>query len=483
MVALGLLLVLVLLMRPALHLLFTANRDVDERTPPPPGTIDDASRLNRTAVAEVWPVPPTSGAERELAAVLERARELGLPVSIAGARHSMGGHTFYPGGLVVDMRPHVAMELDESRDILRVQSGALWSDVIPYLDARGRSVAVMQSNNSFSVGGSLSVNCHGWQFDRGPIASTVESLRLMQADGSIVRCARTENAELFSLVLGGYGLFGIILDVELRVVENERYRLEQHVVPLAQSLATFDRRVDGEPDVRMVYARLCIVPDRLFDEVIISAFFMEAGEVPELSGRGLPDLRRAMFRGSVGSDYGKHLRWSAETEIEPLLTDKSFSRNQLLNEGVAVFENRTEGSTDVLHEYFVPRTGVVAFVKAMREIIPAHDADLLNVTVRSVNRDEDTFLRYADQRMIAFVMLFTQARTEAGEADMRTMTRGLIEAAIAAGGRHYLPYRLHATRDQFHRAYPQARRFFELKRHYDPNELFRNGFYRTYGAE
>src|SRR5437660_314829 len=86
----------------------------------------------------------------------------------------------------------------------------LWH-IIPYLDRRRHSVAVMQSDNTFSVGGSLSVNCHGWQFGRPPIASTVESLRLMQADGSIVRCSRTENPELFSLVLGGYGLFGIIL--------------------------------------------------------------------------------------------------------------------------------------------------------------------------------------------------------------------------------------------------------------------------------
>jgi FAD/FMN-containing dehydrogenase len=44
-----------------------------------------------------------------------------------------------------------------------------------------------------------------------------------------------------------------------------------------------------------------------------------------------------------------------------------------------------------------------------------------------------------------------------------------------------LPYRLHATREQFAQAYPQAREFFELKRKYDPDELFDNAFYNTYG--
>src|SRR5207247_2233540 len=141
-------------------------------------------------------------------------------------RNSMGGHTIRPGGIVIDMLPFRKMELDEENGMLHVQAGARWKDILPYLDQRGRSVAVMQSDNTFSVGGSLSVNCHGWQFGRPPISSTVENFRLMKADGSIVRCSRAENQELFSLVLGGYGLFGIILDVDLRVVPNERYRLE-----------------------------------------------------------------------------------------------------------------------------------------------------------------------------------------------------------------------------------------------------------------
>jgi hypothetical protein len=45
-----------------------------------------------------------------------------------------------------------------------------------------------------------------------------------------------------------------------------------------------------------------------------------------------------------------------------------------------------------------------------------------------------------------------------------------------------LPYRLHATPEQFRRAYPQAEEFFALKRKYDPEELFQNQFYRKYGV-
>ena len=469
--------------KPLIHLFYTMSQDAKQIEDLPPGYVDDASRLNQTKVAEVWQVPvDTDGPEGQIAQLLTWARAEGRRVAVAGARHSMGGHTIYPGGIVINMLSWNRMELDEGRNLLKVQAGAIWKDVIAYLDKRGRSVQVMQSNNSFSVGGSISVNCHGWQYNRPPIASTVESFRLMQADGKVVRCSRTENRELFSLALGGYGLFGIILDVELRVTANERYRLEQHVVPVDDALATFDAKLKGRPDVQMIYARMNIVPHTFLEDVIINAFFRDpGGEIPTLADPGMAELRRAVFRGSAESDYGKELRWSAETRLQPLLVGKVFSRNQLLNEGVEVFQNRSADSTDILHEYFVPRHSVGGFVEAMRRIIPQHGANLLNVTVRAVNEDKDTFLRYADQSMLAFVLLFVQERTSAGERRMQAITRDLIDAAIQHEGRYYLPYRLHATREQFYRAYPQARVFFDRKREYDPEGLFQNQFYIKYG--
>jgi FAD/FMN-containing dehydrogenase len=171
--------------------------------------VDDASRLNNTHVAEVWSIPADRGAaEGQLRELLRRAASEQLKVAIGGARHSMGGHTIYPDGIVLNMLPFKHTDLDADRRILTVGAGARWSEVIPYLDPRGFSVAIMQSNNDFSIGGSISVNCHGWQHNRPPIASTVQSLRLMKADGTVVRCSRDENAELFSLVLGVMGFSG-----------------------------------------------------------------------------------------------------------------------------------------------------------------------------------------------------------------------------------------------------------------------------------
>jgi len=475
-----------LVARPAGHLALTAWRDRDTRRHPPPGYREDASRLDPVRVAEVVPIaadPPA--AERQLAALVERARRERRPIAIAGARHSMGGHTVYPDGIVLDMTPFRAMSLDPSARLLHVQAGARWSEVLPFLNAQGLSVSVMQSNSSFTVGGTASVNAHGWQLDHAPFASTVESFRLLLADGHVVRCSRSENPELFSLALGGYGLFGVILDLDLRVVPNALYRLEALVTQSDGYPALFAARTGDGADVGMAYGRLSIARRGFLAESILALFHRVPTREAVRSRLEYPELfgfARLVFRGSVGSEYGKELRWDAEKLFGRVLSGRQTSRNELLSEPVEVNENRMEDTTDILHEYFVPRGSFVPFVGRVREIVPRYRADLLNITIRDVREDKDTFLRYADRDVFGLVMLFNQARTGAGERDMEALTRELVDSAVALGGRPYLPYRRHATAAQLAAAYPQASAFFARKRRYDPDEVFQNAFYAAYGT-
>jgi FAD/FMN-containing dehydrogenase len=462
---------------------FSLLTDRDTRVPLPEGELSDAGHQNPVQVS-VQHIHAPATLEKQLRELLQLARKDDLAISIGGARHSMGGHTLYPGGISIDMSGLNQMELLDG-DTLRVGSGARWKEVIEYLNAHDKSVGIMQSNNSFSVGGSISVNCHGWQFGRPPICDTVEGFRLMKADGAVVYCSREEHQELFSLVLGGYGLFGIILEVDLQVVPNKKYRVVQHVVSSVEAINLFDEEVAGKPDVAMAYGRMRVDAENFLDEMTISILYRDADgptHQGDVQPAGLRRLRRHLFRGSIGNNYGKKLRWWAETKLQPLVQRDEIWRNDLMSEAVEVFENRKGNAVDILHEYFIPREGVDAFSIALRQIIPEEEADLLNVTIRHIEPDNDTFLRYADQQMFAFVMLFHQERDQAGDDKMAELTRRLIDAALAVQGRYYLPYRLHATPAQFEAAYPQARTFFELKRKYDPSEIFRNQFYEKYGT-
>lgn len=482
-IILALIIILILLIaRPIGYITYNWFKDIPADSTLKKGYANDASHLNETIIDSIVKVaadPET--AIKQLAALVQTAVAASQKISIAGAQHSMGGHTIYPNGLLIDMKSFNWMKLDSVHNILTVGSGALWSSIIPYLDSYGKSVAVMQSNNSFSVGGSISVNCHGWQPNSSPIASTVESFRLLDAKGAIVTCSRKENQELFSLVLGGYGLFGIVLDVQLRVVDNRMYRLEQYVIKSDEYIKKYDELVNQQLNIGMVYGRININPDHFMEEAMLSVFTIDKdAAIAPLKKAGFAGLRRSVFRGSANSNYGKNLRWKMEKLSAHVISGKSFARNQLLNEGVETFQNTDPAYTDILHEYFIPKDSVVHFIKVLGGILPKYKADLLNITLRNVKEDKDTYMRYARKEVFGFVMLYNQPRTTEGEQEMEKLTRQLINEAIQLGGSYYLPYRLHATKEQMRSAYPMTDSFFGLKKKYDPNELFQNQFYKAY---
>lgn len=471
--------------RPAVFLSLVWLHDgATPRTMPRVGT-NDASRLNETKPAEVLAVSQNpSEAEQQIVELVRRANREGRKIAVAGAQHSMGGHTLYPGGLALDMRSFNRMSLDETNSLLTVGAGARWHEIIPFLDARGYAVKIMQTNNDFSVGGSLSVNCHGWQNDMPPICSTVESFRIVTANGEIVRCSRTENRELFSLVLGGYGLFGVMLDVQLHVVPNDYYQAAAQMVAPEDYVRVYHQLTRGQSDVGMAYGRISVAPDSFFREASVTLLRRRATNLP--SKNTLVDekpslLKRLVFRGGVDSEYGKNLRWSLEKRVGET-GGKLLSRNQVMNEPSNLYATRDEATTDILHEYFIPAPHFAEFVTKARPVFLKYHPELLNVTIRNIEPDTDTFLRYAPEEMFGLVLLFHQRRDAAAEEHMHALTRELIDVALSCQGRYYLPYRPHATVEQFLRAYPQAKEFFALKQHYDPNGVFQNEFFLNYGA-
>lgn len=474
--------VLVLIARPVSFLTYTYYKDKKAGKVERAGYTNDASNLNATKIGALVKVPEkVDEAITQIAQLIKQAKVQGTKISIAGAQHSMGGHTIYPDGIVLDMKRFRYMKFDRLSNTLLVGSGALWSEIIPYLDTYKKSVAVMQSNNSFSVGGSISVNCHGWQPNSPPIASTVVSFRLINANGEIVNCSRNENWDLFSLVLGGYGLFGVILDVRLSVLDNKMYKAQQYIIKSSDYIKEFDRLTKGNTDIGMVYGRININPDHFMEEAILATFIIEnKATFKPLQKGSYASIRRTVFRGSANSSYGKNLRWKAEKLITSQISGKLFSRNQLLNEGVEVFQNTDTAYTDILHEYFIPKDSVIPFINKLKSIIPTYKVDLLNITIRNVKKDDDTFLRYANEEVFGFVMLFNQATDQHAETEMKSLTQELINVAISLKGTYYLPYRLHATKEQLYKAYPQASEFFLLKKKYDSTEVFKNKFYETY---
>lgn len=448
--------------------------------------LDDASRLNATPISRQAILTASGDGKlvRELRAALGEAATEGRPIAFGGARHSMGGQSLPRNGIAAAFAA-AAVEPDTARRVYRASAGARWRDVIRVLDPLGFSPAVTQSNHDFSIGGTLSVNAHGWPVPFGPFGATIRRFRIMLADGSVMTCSNSENTELFRLAVGGYGLFGIVIDADLAMVDNSLLTPVSELMKADAFAQRFVARA-ADPSLRMLYGRLSVAGAGFLQQALLVGY-TPAPQPPDRlpppkKSSAYAFVSREIFRGQIGSERGKRVRWMAETRLMPKVGQVALTRNTLLNEPVAALADRDSGRTDILHEYFVATDRLDDFLAACRAIIPSHRQDLLNVTLRYVDADSTSVLAYASEPRIAAVMLFVQKRTAEADDDMRAMTVKLIDRVLALGGSYYLPYRLHATREQMRIAYPRVDEFAAAKRRYDPQLRFRNALWDTYLA-
>lgn len=439
--------------------------------------VNDVTRLNPVPV---WAVAtPTSVAD-----VQDALRRADGPVSVGGGHFSMGGQTASPGSLHLDMRRMnrvLAFHPQERR--IRVEAGVRWCDLQRFVDPHDLSVKIMQTYANFTVGGSLSVNVHGRYVGLGPLVLSVANLRLVLADGAVVDASPTENAELFYGGIGGYGGLGVIVEAELRLDENVRVQRESACMPSSAYWAWFRDNVRGRDDA--IFHNADLYPPHYRQARAVT--WRRTRKAVTVAQRLQPvrrhfPLQRYFLWAFTESPGGK---WRREHLLEPLLylSKPVHWRNYEAGYDVAELEPPTRRHrTYVLQEYFVPVARFDEFVPRMAEILGRHRVNAVNVSVRHAFPDPGALLAWAPEEVFAFVLYHKQRTRTNARARVAVWTRELIDAAIACGGRYYLPYQAHATAEQFHRAYPRARELFALKRTIDPRFRFRNVLWDQYYA-
>ncbi len=209
---------------------------------------DIHAQLSATRVDRVVPIRSMD----ELVDQVHRAAQEDKPISVAGGRHSMGTQQFGTDTVHFDTRPmRRVLGLDADSGIIEVEAGIQWPDLIDwYLSEQKGSanewgIAQKQTGaDRLALGGALSANGHGRGLTLKPIIGDVESFTLVDAKGEVQTCSRSENSELFGLAIGGYGLFGVIYSVRLRL--KKRQKVERVVeVRGADGIAeAFQQRID-----------------------------------------------------------------------------------------------------------------------------------------------------------------------------------------------------------------------------------------------
>ncbi len=445
---------------------------------------NDVSGLNPTSVQEI--VQPTS-IEEIRDKVLEASR-LNLKISIAGKRHSQGGQQSCNNCIVLDMLNfNKIISLDVKDHIIRVQSGATWDQIQRYINPYNFSLKVMQTSNIFTVGGSLSANVHGQDIRYGDLRSTIKSFQLLLADGNIVNVSRKENADLFDLTIGGLGLFGVILEVEIELTNNDVYKQKVEILNYKDYVDNYKKFILPDPDAQFHFAMLSIAPGKDFlKEMIVTTYTKDKEKLNNWDLREEENISRDKFLLGLSRKYswGKSLRWYLQKLFKDgSVKDKVISRNNVMRNPIKFLEYASSKDTDILQEYFVPLDQFVSFIDGLKRIVQQNDINLLYVGIRHVLADQEGYISYAQEDSIAVVLYVNQAISEEGKSQARLWTQQLVDLAIECKGKYYLVYQLYPTREQLHKTYPKIDELFKMKRFYDSQERFINQFYTVYSKE
>ncbi|HXB01746.1 MAG TPA: FAD-binding oxidoreductase [Opitutaceae bacterium] len=437
--------------------------------------VNDVIQLNPIVVDEV--IAPVS--IEEICAAVKNAKGA---ISIGGARHSEGGQIATEHSLHLDMRSfNKIVAFDPEIKTITVQAGITWRDIQDKIDPYNLSVSIMQSYANFTVGGSLSVNCHGRYVGAGPIILSVKGIKVVLADGSVVEATPEAHSDIFYAIIGGYGGIGVIVEATLKLTDNTRVERRDEVMPINRYKDYFFTEIRNNP--KAVFHNGDIYPPRFntVRAVTWSETDKPVTNKDRLIGRNENYwLDRQLIWMTSKLPFGK---WLRQYVFDPLtyLRDPVVWRNHEASYDVAELEpvSRKE-STYVLQEYFVPVERFDEFYPKMAGILNRHQVNVMNISIRYARQDPGSLLAWAKSEVFAFVLYYKQGTTEADKAAVSSWTRELIDAALSVDGSYYLPYQIHATAEQFSKAYPRSNEFFALKTRLDPENKFRNKLWDAY---
>jgi FAD/FMN-containing dehydrogenase len=145
------------------------------------------------------------------------ARERGLLVAVRSGGHGVGGHAVCDGGLVIDLSPMKGIRVDPAARTARAEAGVLWGELDRETQLHGLAtvggIVTHTGISGLTLGGGI-----GWLMRKyGATVDNLLSADLVTADGEVVTAGEERNADLFWGIRGGGGNFGIATSFEYRL--------------------------------------------------------------------------------------------------------------------------------------------------------------------------------------------------------------------------------------------------------------------------
>ena len=407
----------------------------------------------------------------------------------------MGGQQFGTDTILLDMSSmNRRLSFDFENGLIEIEAGTQWPELIKYVlgvqEGRRPQWGIIQKQTGadrLSIGGALSANIHGRGLRFKPIIGDVESFELVDAESNLRTCSRKENPDLFWLAIGGYGLFGVIVTVKLRLMPRVKVERVVELIDVKNLVDAVERRIAAG----FLYGDCQYAIDPTDGDFLRKGIF--SCYRPVDAKTPVPEVQK-----ELSADHWRELYYLAHTDRKHAFD--VYSNFYLASSGQIYWSdthqlsmyvdnyhqeldkrlNATVGGSEMITEVYVRRNDLVRFLDNVRQDFQQHNVELIYGTIRFIEQDDESFLTWAKDRYACIIFnLHVSHNAEGLERSARAFRR-LIDLAISYGGSYFLTYHRWATRKQVESCYPQFVEFLRLKRKYDPEERFQSEWYRHY---
>jgi SAM-dependent methyltransferase len=374
-----------------------------------------------------------------------------------------------------------SISIDKTTMVATVGAGVTWEELQKEASNYGLAPLVSQASPIFSIGGSIGINCHGWDHRHGTLANTIKKLWVLTAKGELLDI--DPQHALFPFIVGGWGLSGIVVKASLQMTPNIPLKSVSEDCSLVSYVERF-RAMQQDPKSHMHRYRLNITPGSALQKGFITSYIVnETGyepltTIPFENERGTPFDRIAVNAArylpilrSFGWNFEHHRRLK-ETTLA--------LRSDHMHPSIKMALDNAPSSTEILQEYFLPPDQIIPFTNFLSEVLIREKVTLLNASIRYVSKDSSTLMSYAPEERFSLVLFFTQKTDPISWSKSQCWIREVLDKVLELKGSFYVPYPHFASLDQFQKSYPQWQEYLKAKAYLDPNERFSTKFYKEY---
>lgn len=148
-------------------------------------------------------------------------------LKVLGSRHCFNGIADSIHQLLSLERLHQVVTLDRSARTVTVESAMRYGQLAPYLHEQGFALRNLASLPHISIAGACATATHGSGIDNGNLATAVDAIELVTADGSLLNLSRARDGGVFEAAVVALGAFGVVTKLTLRL--EPTFSMQQHV--------------------------------------------------------------------------------------------------------------------------------------------------------------------------------------------------------------------------------------------------------------